>query len=79
MGLDLEPPLAEAGKKLIWNSQPVQHPMEAMYAELIEQTHREVEGEFFCLSALLPKDDSWQQYMLQAFKAVSDPDNMYLH
>ena len=50
-----------------------------MYAELIEQTHREVEGEFFCLSALLPKDDSWQQYMLQAFKAVSDPDNMYLH
>ena len=55
VGFNLEPLPGEADKKLIRNRQPDQRIMEAMQAELIEQTHTDVRGEIFCLIALLPK------------------------
>jgi len=66
-------------------SQPVQRLIEAMMTEMSAQTADDIEGEIFCLQALYPttEEDCMLQENsgdpLQAFKATSDPDTMYLH
>ncbi len=58
--------------------EPVERLIEAMMAEIKEQTSNDIEGEIFCLEAMFPyrEDDI---HPLTAFKATSDPDTMYLH
>lgn len=48
----------------------------AMEAQLRDQ---EIKGELFSLQAMFPESDDDPAHPLLAFKAVSDPDTMYLH
>jgi hypothetical protein len=59
--------------------QPVQRLVEAMMTEIRHDTAADIEGEIFCLQSMYPKDDSALQDPLQAYKATTDPDTMYLH
>lgn len=56
---------------------------EAMCAEVKALTNNDcdVEGEIYCLQALCPelKEQQLSQHPLEIFKAVADPDTMYLH
>ena len=38
-----------------------------------------VKGEVFYLSAIYPREDNLEGNPLQALKAMSNPDTMYLH
>src|SRR6056300_397126 len=52
----------------------------AMMAELSYATANDIEGEIFCFEAMFPNyAGEPEQDPLQAFKATSDPDTMYMH
>ncbi len=54
---------------------------EAMSAEIKALTKDDVEGEILCLQAICPevRQRMRTQHPLEVYKAVDDPDTMYLH
>ena len=61
------------------------NPITALIAEIGRTTSHDITGEIMCLEALFPDHKQQLQLMkmdddpLYAFKAVADPDTMYLH
>ena len=53
--------------------------LRAMTAEIMSTSEGAIPGELFCLSAIFPDYEEYQQDPLQVFKATSDPDTMYYH
>ena len=56
--------------------------IKAMVAKIEQATRHDVQGEIFSYQAMFPTDTTdlpTEQPSLQAFKAMADPDSMYLH
>jgi hypothetical protein len=67
-------PMSRSGRK----RQRVQRLITVMTAEIAQCTKKDVGVEIFCLESLYPNCQGANE-ALQAFKATSDPDTMYLH
>ena len=60
-------------------SKPAQRLIEAMLAEVKQNTQNDIQGEIFCLQAMFGDEPSDNANPLLAYKATSDPDSMYYH